>query len=447
MRRFYEKGEMAKERRGGDRKSQKFEEKRKAVQTLLYLPPELNIKKLWRMYNKDHPTLKVKQHFFRNIFNCCYNIGFGTPRTDVCSTCLLLDENIKKETNAEIKNKLIIEKRVHRLRFKAFYEILREQRSDLLTMSFDCQKNLGLPKVPDQSAYYSRQYNFYNFTIVVGSSKAKLTKDNIFSYVWNKTSHNKGSNEIISAVHHFLTNLEFKEEIKVLRIVADGCSSQNKNTGMLAMLGKWLTIEAARHVKKVEIIFPVVGHSFISHDRIFAQIEKDLKKREVISSPEQYQEIITQYCKLTPLDTIAVQDWKSAYAPIIKPTTSWHLQFQKCKRFFLTRSKTNNLLVQGEQSYRNDIKVKKTITKKNKSITMVIPDVIPANQIIPNKAKVTDVSNLLKKHYGEQWKDIETLTFYKNIEARRSEQEDLEEISEISNDLCENGFDDVNLIV
>ncbi|GBP24236.1 hypothetical protein EVAR_80089_1 [Eumeta japonica] len=385
MRRFYEKGEMAKERRGGDRKSQKFEEKRKAVQTFI-------------------ESFKAEESHY------C--------RTDVCSTCLLLDENIKKETNAEIKNKLIIEKRVHRLRFKAFYEILREQRSDLLTMSFDCQKNLGLPKVPDQSAYYSRQYNFYNFTIVVGSSKAKLTKDNIFSYVWNETSHNKGNNAIISAVHHFLTNLEFKEEIKVLRIVADGCSGQNKNTGMLAMLGKWLTIEAARHVKKVEIIFPVVGHSFIPPDRIFAQIEKDLKKREVISSPEQYQEIITQYCKLTPLDTIAVQDWKSAYAPIIKPTTSWHLQFQKCKR-----------------------------PLQKKSITMVIPDVIPANQIIPNKAKVTDVSNLLKKHYGEQWKDIETLAFYKTIEARRSEQEDLEEISEISNDLCENGFDDVNLIV
>lgn len=78
---------------------------------------------------------------------------------------------------------------------------------------------------------------------------------------------------------------------------------------------------------------------------IFAQIEKDLKKREVISSPKQYDEILTQYCKVTALDAIAVRDFKSAYAPIIKPTTNWHVQFQKCKRFFLTRSKTNNMLV------------------------------------------------------------------------------------------------------
>ncbi|CAG5001798.1 unnamed protein product [Parnassius apollo] len=180
-----------------------------------------------------------------------------------------LDENIKKETNTEIINKLIIEKRVHHLRFKAFYEILQEQRSDLLTISFECQKNLGQPKVPDQSAYYSRQYNFYN--LVVGSTKAKLTKENIFAYTWNETIHNKGSNEIISAVHHFLTNVDIKEEIKVLRTIADGCSGQNKNSGMVAMLGKWLTTEAPRHIKRVEIVFPVVGHSFIPTDRLFAQ--------------------------------------------------------------------------------------------------------------------------------------------------------------------------------
>lgn len=42
-----------------------------------------------------------------------------------------------------------------------------------------------------------------------------------------------------------------------------------------------------------------------------------MKKREIISSPEQYQEIITQYCKLTALDTIAVSDGKLAYASII----------------------------------------------------------------------------------------------------------------------------------
>ncbi|CAG5001803.1 unnamed protein product [Parnassius apollo] len=152
---------------------------------------------------------------------------------------------------------------------------------------------------------------------------------------------------------------------------------------------------------------------------------------------------------MTALDIVAVEDWKSAYAPIIKPTTSWHIQFQKCKRFFLTCSKTNYVLRQGEQSYKIEINVKKPITKKNKSITMLTPVVIPANQLIPKKAKITDVSNLLKKHYGEQWRDIKTLEFYKTVEGRRFyEQADInEDIAEIPSDLCEDGFEDVNLIV
>lgn len=144
--------------------------------------------------------------------------------------------------------------------------------------------------------------------------RPKLTKENLFAYTWNETTHNKGSNEIISAVHHFLTNLDIKEEINVLRIVADGCSGQNKNSSMVAMLGKWLT---------------------------------------------------------------------TAY------------------------------------------------------------------QVIPKKAKITDVSNLLKKHCGEQWRDMHTLAFYKTVEDRKSyEQGDIDEdTAEIPSDLCEDGFDDVNLIV
>lgn len=79
---------------------------------------------------------------------------------------------------------------------------------------------------------------------------------------------------------------------------------------MVVMFGYWLITDAPRHVKKVEIIFPVVGHSFIPPDRVFVQIENILKKHEVVNQDQDHQ------------DTIAVQDWKLAYTPIIKSTTS-----------------------------------------------------------------------------------------------------------------------------
>lgn len=39
------------------------------------------------------------------------------------------------------------------------------------------------------------------------------------------------------------------------------------------------------------------------------------------------------------------------------------------------------------------------------------------------QAKQVDVKNVLKKHYGDQWRNIEDLLFYKNIidEADKSE--------------------------
>lgn len=68
----------------------------------------------------------------------------------------------------------MIEKTVHKRRAKAFFDMLKTEDPSII--SFDCQKNMVLPKIPDQSTYYSRQFFF---TIVEGSSKSSLTRQNI----------------------------------------------------------------------------------------------------------------------------------------------------------------------------------------------------------------------------------------------------------------------------
>lgn len=50
-----------------------------------------------------------------------------------------------------------------------------------------------------------------------------------------------------------------------VRLVADGCGVQNKNTTMIGMY--WLLNEAPQNIKALEIIFPVSGHSYILPDR------------------------------------------------------------------------------------------------------------------------------------------------------------------------------------
>ncbi|CAH1982169.1 unnamed protein product [Acanthoscelides obtectus] len=173
---------MAQENRGGDHKSKKNEGRREAIRSFLeslkcqeshycrsksacrvYLPPELNIRKLYQMYlNSALDNVMVKEPFFRREFCTKYNIGFGSPRTDVCSTCIQISEKIKQVIDdPPTKAALMAQKTVHKLKVQAFFALLKEEYPEMIMLSFECQKNLPLPKLPDQEAYCSKQYNFY----------------------------------------------------------------------------------------------------------------------------------------------------------------------------------------------------------------------------------------------------------------------------------------------
>jgi len=56
-----------------------------------YLSSDLSINKLWEMYNEEaHADLKVKKGYFRKVFNTNFNLGFKSPQSDMCSTCISL---------------------------------------------------------------------------------------------------------------------------------------------------------------------------------------------------------------------------------------------------------------------------------------------------------------------------------------------------------------------
>ncbi|XP_028173200.1 uncharacterized protein LOC114362131 isoform X2 [Ostrinia furnacalis] len=237
---------------------------RSATSTRKYVSSDLNIKKMWRLYqeNQTDENLKVRHCFFRRIFVVHYNIGFKTPRVDICSKCSELSEKIKNEKVETEKVALMTALRIHKLKPKSFYMFLRELDDETFTISFDCQKNQVLPKVADQIAYYSRQLYIYNFTIVIGTSTNKFQKENVRICTWTENVHAKSSNEIASAVFDLLSKADSTGKKKI-RMMADGCGSQNKNSTMIAMVAHWLIMYAPRHIKTIELIFPVPGHSFM----------------------------------------------------------------------------------------------------------------------------------------------------------------------------------------
>ena len=118
---FHEEG-LLQEKRGGFKRAAEFAPKKNCVMAFIeklecteshycrgrsnrkYLPSELSIRKLWKMYLSEEGSVPVKESYFRHIFNSNYNVGFGTPRTDVCSTCLSLNEKMKNEKDHQKKS-------------------------------------------------------------------------------------------------------------------------------------------------------------------------------------------------------------------------------------------------------------------------------------------------------------------------------------------------------
>lgn len=111
----------------------------------IYLSCELNITKLWKLYNDSvDEDLKVKKWFFRHIFVTQFNIGFSSPASDACNTCTLLTNKINRTRS--IKETISQKKRVHKLRANAFYQLIKEKPLNSFSFCFDLQQVMPLPK-------------------------------------------------------------------------------------------------------------------------------------------------------------------------------------------------------------------------------------------------------------------------------------------------------------
>lgn len=421
------------ETRGGDRKEKLFEGRKEAVINFikqlksceshyargktnrLYLPSELNISKLCKMFNESITNeLQVKESYFRQVFSTNFNIGFSAPSVDECSTCLELQQRMNIEKDETEKSELTFKLMLHKKQAKCFFDHLKEKPDDCIIVSFDCQKNLVLPKVSDQIAYYSRQLYCYNLSVVTGISTDSLIPDNVSIYSWMENEAKKSSNEVASVVFNELNNINL-ENYSSVRLVADGCAGQNKNVNVLCMCGKWLTSYAPEHIKKIELIYPITGHSFLPSDRVFGLIERELKHKKTIINKEEYHKVFHKYgcVKLIEKDWVAY-NWKEEAKMCMKSANQLHFKISQCRRVSLRKSKRRNVLVKGELSYNLDTGRERMICKAGKTFEDVNPLPIPLGvKLKPEKVK--DVDKLLTKHFGNEWKTLESLQWFVSV--------------------------------
>lgn len=113
----------------------------------IYLPESLNVKKMYELYLAGNYP-RVSYEYYRKIFVTKFNLGFGYPRSDTCSTCdqyqaevKLINAKLQEPTlEGESKIKLLdelrklgLENQVHKKKLKPFTTGKKLQEQNHLT--------------------------------------------------------------------------------------------------------------------------------------------------------------------------------------------------------------------------------------------------------------------------------------------------------------------------
>lgn len=195
------------------------------------------------------------------------------------------------------------------LRAEQFNRLQKADKRDrrTVTIAFNLQQNLPLPKTNIGEAFYQRQLWLYNLGFVWCGQKQNSKSVHLYSWLENQSG--RGCNEIISALFCFLRDLTShvkRQRYSCLSLYADSCPGQNKNTAMMLALLLYMNSTECPF-KTIKFTFPVCGHSFMEPGQVFGRIKKDVRKYKLILTPATYREIFRDHGFVREFGT----DWRS----------------------------------------------------------------------------------------------------------------------------------------
>lgn len=320
-----------------------------------------------------------------------FNIAFGTPRTDVCSRCAELEEKSKIEGDVGLQAEL--ELGLHKIEAKNFNTIHKHdcEKCDIFTVCFDLQQNLPFPKTNIGEIFYKRQLWFYNLGIV--STSLPETPENINLFNWLECDSGRGCNEIISALKSYLEKLttdDFRRKgFTTLSLFSDSCPGQNKNYPMIMFLLLYVNSDECPF-KNITFTFPTRGHSYMSPDRVFGRIEKDIRKRETILLPAEYRSILSKHGTIHKLGPDwRIFDYKSLSQTSIKKNI---MPVRNLKRWLFKKDKKYAWV---SETYNGDYTRYSILQKNVLNIKGLKPRIVPYKSHV-KAAKKKDVRLILQ---------------------------------------------------
>ncbi|GFS23605.1 vitamin B12-dependent ribonucleotide reductase [Elysia marginata] len=213
----------------------------------VYLPDELNITKMFELFQQQHPAASLSYETYRMILNNKFNISFEYPRSDTCSVCdqinarlTCLDSKLQSgsgETAALEQERALVltEKEIHHRKAEVFYnrkKAAREKSSldySTLGIAFDYQKELPLPNKTTNDFFTDASYRsirsiFMSWQARTSTFMSTMRRwPNVGSMMWHLSYTIFFSNHVPAEVKH-------------LELFSDGCAGQNKNWTIIRFL-------------------------------------------------------------------------------------------------------------------------------------------------------------------------------------------------------------------
>ncbi|KAK6188621.1 hypothetical protein SNE40_004762 [Patella caerulea] len=276
----------------------------RATSRFEYLSGDLTVSKMYEMFRKDTGRIDISLATYYRVFKGM-KLKFVRLKKDMCGLCEVF------RTSGEEEKKRLEDKYMGHIAEKNAVRKLKEMIKSAddpshILASFDLQQLIYLPKSNRCEVFYKRRLSNYNFTV------CNIKDKKVQCYLWHEGIAARGANEIASHVHNFLHKSD-TIGVKGVSFFADGCSGQNKNSILPAMLLKF--VQTSTYIQEITLYFFETSHGQNEGDAVHSTIERALKRAGEILLPSQLSTLIRMARRdpysVTEVCTQDIQDWKA----------------------------------------------------------------------------------------------------------------------------------------
>lgn len=267
----------------------------RASSTREYLHSELTVSKMYDLFveennNEDKPCIDLYRKVFREN-----NLSFHRPKKDQCSICSTYwkgDDEAKRKLKSKFEKHSAEKNKVREIKQKHKAKAL-EKDSKFVCASFDLQQVIYLPVSKESALFYKRRFANYNFTFYNIASK------DCTCFMWHESISKRGASEISTCVYKALKDLDVNGA-KFVSLFSDGCSGQNKNSIMAAML--LYTVRNSVNIEAISLHFFESFHGQNEGDSAHSTISSALAKSGDLFLPSQLHPIVRLARRSHPYD-------------------------------------------------------------------------------------------------------------------------------------------------